>query len=81
MWAKRGARMLEEDKKLNEILEDLFIKYKLNIVKEAKKELQKKLKEAKENNQNESLIEILGQIKTTSEVIKHLSDLQGRVIL
>jgi len=81
MWAKRGARMLEEDKKLNENLEDLFIKYKLNIVKEAKKELQKKLKEAKENNQNESLIEILGQIKTTSEVIKHLSDLQGRVIL
>jgi DNA primase len=81
MWEKRGARMVEEEKKLNEVLEDLFIKYKLNIVKEAKKELQKKLKSAKESGNKEDLQEILGQIGTTNEVIKKLSEFQGRVII
>ncbi len=81
MWEKRGARMVEEEKKLNEVLEDLFIKYKLNIVKEAKKELQKKLKSAKDSGNKEDLQEILGQIGTTNEVIKKLSEFQGRVII
>jgi len=81
MWKKRGAAAVDEDKKLNEILEDLFIKYKLNIVKEAKKELQNKLKRASKGNSESDINEILSQISTTNEIIKRLSEFQGRVII
>jgi len=81
IWAKRGAPMIDEEKKLNEILEDIFIKYKLNIVIEAKKDLQKKLKSAKQTNSEHMLLEILSKINTTNEIIKKLSELQGRVII
>lgn len=81
MWRKRGAPVIDEEKKLNEILEDLFIKYKLNIVKEAKKKLYSKLKKAKTENPNADLDEILTQLSTSNEIIKKLSELQGRVII
>lgn len=81
IWEKRGAPLLKEEKKIPEILEDLFIKYKLNITSEAKRKLNADLKLAKKENNSELIEEILRKVHKISEVIKILSDMQGRVIL
>jgi DNA primase len=81
IWEKRGAPLLREEKKLPEILEDLFIKYKLNITNEAKKKLNEKLKLAKKENNQEVIDEIMQRIKKISGIIGILSNMQGRVIL
>ncbi len=81
IWKKKGAQVVDEEKKLNELLEDLFRKYKLNIVKEAKLKLQQQLKNAKTTNQTEDVLNIMGKINQINEVIKKISELQGRVII
>ncbi|HNQ69156.1 MAG TPA: DNA primase [Bacteroidales bacterium] len=81
IWEKRGAPLLREEKKLPEILEDLFIKYKLNITNEAKKKLNEKLKLAKKENNQEVIDEIMQRIKKISGIIGILSNMQGRVVL
>ncbi len=81
IWEKRGAPLLEEDKKLPEILEDLFIKYKLNIVKEGKKNLTEELKKAKAESNEELISELILKITNTNEIVKKLSYIQSRVIL
>ncbi len=81
MWAKRGASVVSEEKKLDEILEDLFIKYKLNIVKEAKKKIMSRLREANKSGATEGVPDLMAQFNKASEIIKHLSELQGRVII
>ncbi len=81
IWEKRGAPLLKEENKLPEILEDLFIKYKLNITKEGKKKLDEELKNAKKENISETVNEIIMKITKTNEIIRLLSAMQGRVIL
>lgn len=81
IWEKRGSPLLKEEKKLPEILEDLLIKYKLNIANEGKKKLNEELKLAKKDNNSELMDEIMQRINTTSGVIRALSNMQGRVIL
>jgi DNA primase len=81
IWEKRGAPLLKEENKLPEILEDLFIKYKLNITKEGKKKLDEELKIAKKENVSETVNEIIMKITKTNEIIRLLSAMQGRVIL
>ncbi|MDD2385272.1 MAG: DNA primase [Bacteroidales bacterium] len=81
IWKRKGAQVVDEEKKLNELLEDLFRKYKLNIVKEAKNKLQQQLKDAKTTNKPEQILSILEKISQINEVIKKLSELQGRVIM
>lgn len=81
LWEKRGSPLLKEEKKLPEILEDLFIKYKLNIVKEGKKNLDTQLKEAMKNDNQELKEELIRKIGDIKEIMKKLSYIQGRVIL
>ncbi|MDR2009834.1 MAG: DNA primase [Bacteroidales bacterium] len=81
LWEKRGSPLLKEDKKLPEILEDLFIKYKLNIVKEGKKDLTERLKKAKADLNEDEIEELIKKIANTNEIIKKLSYIQSRVIL
>lgn len=81
IWDKRGAPLLKEEKKLPEILEDLFIKYKLKIADEGKKKLDEQLKIAISNKQEDLKVEIMRKIAKTKEIIKLLSQIQGRVML
>lgn len=81
LWEKRGAPLLKEEKKLPEILEDLFIKYKLNITKEAKKKLDEDLKQAKKESNSDKVNDIMVKITKIKEIIRLLSAMQGRVIL
>ncbi len=81
LWEKRGAPLLKEEKKLPEILEDLFIKYKLNITKEAKKKLDEDLKQAKKESNSDKINDIMVKITKIKEIIRLLSAMQGRVIL
>lgn len=81
LWEKRGAPLLKEEKKLPEILEDLFIKYKLNITKEAKKKLDDELRQAKTENDSEKMTEIMTKIIKIKDIIRLLSDMQNRAIL
>lgn len=81
IWEKRGAQIIDESKKLNEILEDLLIKYKLNVVKEAKLKLREELKNAQKVQNQEVTTQILNKITFINEVIKKLSGIQGRVIM
>jgi DNA primase len=81
LWEKRGSSLLKEEKKLPEILEDLFVKYKLNIVKEGKKALDLALKQAIAENSQEQKEELIRKISNINEIIKKLSSIQGRVIL
>ncbi len=81
LWAKRGSSILKEEKKLDEILKDTLIKYKINVVKETKRELDTQLKEAKKAGNGELLSEILAKITTINMIMRELSALQGRVIL
>lgn len=80
IWEKRGSPLLREEKKLPEILEDLFIKYKLKIAKEGKSKLIEKLRIISKENDSEQNDEIMRLITKTNEIIKLLSDMQGRVI-
>lgn len=81
IWEKRGSPLLKEEKKLPEILEDLFIKYKLKIANDAKKKLNERLKTASEEKNNDEIGDILLKITKTNEIIRLLSAMQGRVIL
>ncbi|MCK9498228.1 MAG: DNA primase [Bacteroidales bacterium] len=81
IWEKRGAPLLKEEKKLPEILEDVFIKYKLKIVKELEIQVKNKLKLLKENDNENSLQTALIEFTKIKEYLKELSALQGRVIL
>ncbi len=81
IWKSRGAHVVDEEKKLNEILEDILIKYKLNILKDAKKELNNKLKISKTEYTDEQRNQILLQISRINKIIRKLSELQGRVIM
>lgn len=81
LWEKRGSPLLKEEKKLPEILEDVFIKYKLFIVKEAKKKLDQELKKAQEDRNEVIVEELVRKIINTNEIIKKLSLIQARVIL
>ncbi|MDD2635272.1 MAG: DNA primase, partial [Bacteroidales bacterium] len=81
IWKRKGAQVVDEETKLNELLEDLFRKYKLNIVKEARIKFMQQLKDAKTTNQSEQVLSIMGKINQINEVIKKLSEIQGRVII
>ena len=81
LWKKRGAPILKEEKKLDEILNDTIIKYKINIVKEYKLNLATKLKKAKQENKDELVSELMQQILKNNTILRELSSLQGRVIL
>jgi len=81
LWEKRGSPLLKEEKKLAEILEDVFIKYKLNITNEAKKKLTAELKSAKEKDDPDVMNEIMHRIIKNNDIIKILSDIQNRAIL
>ncbi|MDD4148462.1 MAG: DNA primase [Bacteroidales bacterium] len=81
IWKRKGAQVVDEESKLNEVLEDIFIKYKLNIVKEEKSHLQQMLKDAKSKNESDQISVIIAKVCQLNEVIKKISDLQGRVIM
>jgi DNA primase len=81
IWEKRGSQLLKEEKKLPEILEDLFIKYNLKIAEDWKKKLYQELKDSIKENQQEVKDEIMKKIIRTNEIINQLSLIQGRVIL
>ena len=81
IWEKRGSPILKEEKKLQEILEDVFIKYKLKIAKEFETNVKSKIKLLKEGNNDEELQSTLEDFKKIKGILKDLSNMQGRVIL
>ena len=81
VWEKRGAPVLPEEKRLDEILEDTIIKYKLKILKEAKKQLNEQLKIAKTNTDQILIEELIKKINATNSIIKEISKIQGIVTL
>jgi DNA primase len=81
IWEKRGSQLLKEEKKLPEILEDLFIKYNLKIAEDWKKKLYQQLKEVGKDSHQDLKDEIMKKIIRTNEIINQLSLIQGRVIL
>lgn len=81
IWEKRGIPILKEEKKLQEILEDVLIKYKLKIVKELELSLKLKLKTPRSQNNEENYDSILKSFAEIKNIIKTLSSLQDRVIL
>jgi len=81
IWEKRGSPILKEEKRLQEILEDVFIKYKLKIAKEFETNVKNKIKLLTESKNDEELQSTLEDFKKIKGILKDLSNMQGRVIL
>jgi len=74
IWEKLGSAILNEEKTLLEILEDLFVRYKLKILKEAKNECEKQLTSENVINNTETKKEILEKIKELDKIIKYFGE-------
>ena len=81
MWVKKGASITAEEDNLNNILEDVLIKYKLKIAQLSKVESQKKLKAAVAGKNTSEITLQIERISSLNIAINKLSELQGRVIL
>lgn len=79
IWKKRGTPLPPEESQLNNILQDVIIKYKLKVSQLARAEILKEIKKVK--SPGEELNLLLQRQQELSKIIQKLSDLQGRVIL
>lgn len=81
IWKRRGLPIVAEEDNLSVILEDVFIKYKMNIILEALRKIKIELEEAEKNNNQELIEDITRKIQKLTEIRTKLSEMQGRVII